>query len=276
MTVISNLGDIVRDIVKPERKIAIGGGAMFLKPMEVIREIIRQQIKELEIITLIGDLDIDLLCGVGALKEIQSCYIGLPMIGMALNFRKSIEQGTGLILKEWTELSMVRAFQAGAMGIPVVPIRSLLGSDLVKVRSDFREVIIDNKKYIEIPALNPDLAIIHAYAADPNGNIFYPSKHILDDFSILPAQCSNELFVTVEKMITNQEGRELVEQGFIPMFPYIEVDYVAEAPRGAWPTGFPPLYTGDMGHLMNYSGMSRSSEGFDMYLQEHVYKEDSR
>jgi len=86
MTIISNLSDIVHEIILPNTKIAIGGGAMFLKPMEIVREIIRQQIKELEIITLIGDLDVDLLCGVGAIKKLQSCYVGLPMIGMALNF----------------------------------------------------------------------------------------------------------------------------------------------------------------------------------------------
>jgi glutaconate CoA-transferase subunit A len=275
MTVISNLNDIVSDIVVPNTKIAIGGGAMFLKPMEVVREIIRQQIKELEIITLIADLDVDLLCGVEAIKKLQACYVGLPMIGMAFHFRKSIEKGTGLIYMEWSELSMVKAFQAGAMGVPVVTIRSLLGSDLVKVRSDFQEVVIHGKKYIQVPALNPDIAIIHAYAADRNGNVYFPKHHILDDFSILPAQCSKVLFVTVEKLISNQEGREIVEQGHLPMFSYLDVDFIAEVPRGAWPTGFPPIYAGDMGHLMTYSGMARNPETFQMYLHEHVLKEES-
>ncbi len=274
MTIFSNLSDIVGEIVLPQTKIAIGGGAMFLKPMEVVREIVRQRIKELEIITLIGDLDVDLLCGVGAIKKVQSCYIGLPMIGMALNFRNSIEKGSELEYLEWSELSMVRAFEAGAMGIPVVNIRSLLGSDLVKVRSDFQEVIIHGKKYIQVPALNPDLSIIHAYAADRNGNVFYPKQHILDDFSLLPAHCSKVLFVTVEKILSNQEGREIVEKGHIPMFSYIDVDYIAEAPKGAWPTGFPPIYAGDMGHLMTYSGMSRNSDTFHKYLQDHVLKEE--
>ncbi|MFX0086327.1 MAG: CoA transferase subunit A [Candidatus Hodarchaeota archaeon] len=274
MTIISNLSDIVSEVILPQTKIAIGGGAMFLKPMEVVREIIRQQIKDLEIITLIGDIDIDLLCGVGAIKKVQSSYVGLPMIGMALNFRKSIEKGTGLVYSEWSELSMIRAFQAGALGIPVVAVRSLLGSDLVKIRSDFQEVVIHGKKYIQVPALNPDLAIVHAYAGDQNGNIFYPTQHVLDDFSLLPARCSKVLFVTVEKIISNQEGREIVEQGHLPMFSYLEVDFIAEAARGAWPTGFPPVYAGDMGHLMTYSGMSRDSDTFQIYLKENVLNEE--
>lgn len=275
MTVISNLSDIVREIILPKTKVAIGGAAMFLKPMEAVREIIRQQIKDLEIITLIGDLDVDLLCGVKAISVLQSCWLGLPMIGMAHNFRKAIEKGSGLVFKEWSELSMVRAFQAGAMGLPVTTVRSLLGSDLVKVRPDFKEVVIQNKKYIQVPALNPDLAIIHAYAADSNGNVYYPKQHILDDFSLLPAFCSKQLFVCVEKMISNQEGREIIEQGHIPMFSYLDVDYIAKTPKGAWPTGFPPEYAGDMGHFMTYSGMSRTPETFQAYLQQEVYKEDT-
>ena len=137
---------------------------------------------------------------------------------------------------------MVRAFQAGAMGTPMIRLRSLLGSDLVKIRNDFTEVIYNNKRYIEVPAITPDIAIIHAYAGDHNGNIYYPKHHALDDFSTLPAKSASELFVSVEKIISNDEGRNLVEKGHAVMFSSLDVDYLAEAPKGAWPTGFPPLY----------------------------------
>ena len=273
MTKIGNLADIVRETITPNTKLAIGGGAMFLKPMEAIREIIRQKIKDLIIYTLIGDFDIDLLIGVGAIKELHSCYVGLPMLGMAKNFRKSIEKDRNLIFHEWTELSMVRAFQAGALGLPVTHVRSILGTDFVTIRPDFKEVEIDNKKYVQIPSISPDIALIHAYAADTTGNIYYPKFHVLDDFSTLPALSSKELFVTVERIITPQEGRDLLSQGQSLMFSYLDVDYIVHAPRGAFPTGFPPEYAGDMGHLMTYSGMSTSTEGFNMYLEQFILKE---
>ena len=270
MVKIDSVSNIVGEIIIPSKKIAIGGGAMFLKPMEIVREIIRQKITDLHVVTLIGDLDIDLLIGVKAISELDSCYIGLPMIGMARNFRNAIEHDDNLIFNEWTELSMVRAFQAGAMGTPAILLRSLLGSDLVKLRDDFKEVMYNNKPYIEVPAITADIALIHAYAGDLNGNVYYPKHHALDDFSTLPAKVASELFVSVEKIISNEEGRKLVEEGHAVMFSSLDVDYLAEAPKGAWPTGFPPLYASEMGHLMTYSGMQQSGM-FTQYLEEHVY-----
>ncbi len=271
-----SLSTLVTEAIKPGLKIAFGGGAMFMKPMEVVREIIRQGIKELNAITLIGDLDIDLLVGVGAIRSLHASYVGLPMIGMARNFRRAIEKDHSLEFFEWTEMSMIRAYQAGALGVPKIAIRSLLGSDLVKVRKDFTEVTIDYKSYIEVPALNPDVAIIHSYAADNNGNVFYPSKVVLEDFSILPALCSKKLFVSVEKIISNTEGRELIEKGHSVMFSCLDVDYIVETPRGAYPTGFPPLYAGEIGHIMTYSGMSNYPEGFQAYLDEHILNKPSK
>ncbi|MHA1995907.1 MAG: CoA transferase subunit A [Candidatus Hodarchaeales archaeon] len=271
MAVIGTVEDLVKRVITPNKKISFGGAALFLKPMEVVREIIRQGIKELEIYTLIGDLDIDLLLGVNAVKELHSSYVGLPMVGMAKHFRNAIEKEQNVIFKEWTELSMVRAFQAGAMGTPAIMLRSLLGSDLVKLREDFEEVTYGGKEYIQVPAIVPDLAIVHAYAADKNGNVYYPKHHALDEFSTLPAHCAKELFVTVEKVITNEEGRKLIQQGQATMFSSIDTDYVAEAPKGAWPSGFPPFYASDMGHIMTYSGMAQMPETFEMYLQEYVF-----
>jgi glutaconate CoA-transferase subunit A len=267
MPEIGKIAEIVTSIIKPEIKLAIGGAAMLFKPMEVIREIIRQEIKDLRVITLIGDLDIDLLAGVAAISELHSSYVSLPMVGMAQNFRRAIEKEKTLKYHEWTEYSMVRAFQGGAMGLPVVAIRTLLGSDLVKIRLDFEEVTLNGQKYIQVPSIYPDVAIIHAWAADDNGNVYYPKNHILDEFSTLPALCSKTLFVTVEKMVSSEEGRDMIDQ---VMFNYLDVDYLAVAPKGAWPAGFTPLYAADMGHYMSYSGTSRSPDGFQSYLEENV------
>lgn len=272
MTEIRDLSDIVSEIIKPGVKLAIGGAAMLMKPMEIIREIIRQGIKDFQVITLIGDLDIDLLSGVGAITEVHSSYIGLPMVGMANNFRRAIEKSKTLKYHEWTELSMVRAYQAGRMGVPFVPVRSLLGSDLVKIRPDFEEITYQERKFVQIPSIQPDIAIVHAYAADPHGNIYYPKYHILDEFSTLPALCAKTLFVTVEKVITEEEGREVSDR---VMFSYLDVDYIAETPNGALPSGFPPLYAVDMGHYMAYSGSSRSTEGFQSYLANNVIHKEA-
>ncbi|MHA1978477.1 MAG: CoA transferase subunit A [Candidatus Hodarchaeales archaeon] len=273
MAQIGSVEELVKQVITPNKKISFGGAALFLKPMEVVREIIRQRIKNLRIYTLIGDLDIDLLLGVNAINELHSSYVGLPMVGMAKHFRNAIEKEQSVLFKEWTELSMVRAFQAGAMGSPAIMLRSLLGSDLVQIRQDFEEVTYRGIKYIRVPAIVPDLAIVHAYAADQNGNVYYPKHHALDEFSTLPAQCAKELFVTVERLISNEEGRELVQQGQSTMFSSIDTDYVALAPKGAWPSGFPPFYASDMGHIMTYSGMAQMPETFEMYLQEYVFNE---
>lgn len=272
---IGSLEAVVEKAVKSNKIIAIGGAALFLKPMEIIREIIRQGINDLIVYTLIGDVDIDLLLGVKAIKELHSSYVGMPMIGMAKNFRLSTEGQPSITFQEWTELSMIRAYQAGALGAPILHMRSLLGSELVSLRDDFQEVDINGKIYVQIPALTPDLAIVHGWASDHNGNIFYPKNHLLDEFSTLPALCADELLVSVEKLISNEEGRELVEQGHEVMFSSLETNYVIETPRGAWPSGFPPFYASDMGHIMMYSSMANSPETFLSYLDEYVINTNS-
>ena len=76
--------------------------------------------------------------------------------------------------------------------------------------------------------------------------------------------------MSVERIISIDEGRKLVEEGHTVMFSSLDVDYLAEAPNGAFPTGFPPLYASEMGHLMTYSGMQQAGM-FNQYLEEHVY-----
>ena len=268
---IDKLELLIGELVKPEKTIAIGGGALLFKPMEAIREIIRQKVKNLTVYTLIGDMDIDLLMGVNAITHLHSSYVGLPMIGMARNFRRVLEGDSNVKYHEWTELGMVRAFQAGALGTPYVLVRSFLGSDLVSLRDDFVEVEYNSKKYVRVPAINPDLAIVHAYAADPHGNVYCPEDRLLEDFITLPALCSKELLVTVEKLITEEEGRQMTNQ---ILFSYLDVDYIAVTPNGAWPSGFPPFYPTDMSHLMEYSGMATVPETLELYLQEHVRQKE--
>ena len=106
--------------------IGIGGASLVYKPMAIIRALVKKGVKNLTIYTLIGDVDVDMLSGVGSIKKVCAPYVGFPMIGLAPNFRRAAQNGE-IEVKEYSELTFTLGIRASSMGVPFITTRSLLG-----------------------------------------------------------------------------------------------------------------------------------------------------
>lgn len=165
------------------------------------------------------------------------------------------------------------AFQAAEKGVPFMPLRGLIGSDVLKNRPDWK--VIDNPfedasegsdPIVLLPAIKPDIALFHAPMADRDGNVWIGRQREL----MTMAHAAEKTVVTVEKMF---DGNLLTDKtlaaGTIPGF-YIESVAVAE--RGCWPLPLPDHYAWDAEHLKEYAGLAATEDGFRQYLDRYVYE----
>lgn len=234
-------------------------------PMAATRALLRGKASDL---TLIGGptsgLQADLLIGDGRVSLIETAAVTLNEFGQAPRFRAAI--GTGAVkIKDSTCPAIHAALQAAEKGLPFIPLRGLIGSDLLAARADW--VVIDNP-YAEgagdpivlLPAIEPDIALIHADRADREGNVWIGARRE----ALTMAHAARRTLVTVEKIVDdNLMDDPAMAPGTIPAL-YIES--VAECPAGAWPLGFADRYGPDAEHMRGYARQARSAEGFQDYL----------
>ena len=160
--------------------------------------------------------------------------------------------------------------QAGAMGVPFVPVRGLYGSDLLAIRGDFK-VIEDpyapRQQVVVAPALRPDVFLTHGAIADRLGNVITVDEGRND---LLAAQASHRVLVSVEEL-SEEPLTPATRPGWI-FIPAFYVDAVVLAPRGAHPTGFAGLYDPDEAHMAEYVRAAGSDEGLAAYLERYVFE----
>ena len=161
------------------------------------------------------------------------------------------------------------ALQAAEKGVPFMPLRGLIGSDLLRVRPDWQ--VIDNPladgggdPIVLLPALRPDVALFHAPFADEHGNVWLGARREL----VTMAHAARETLVTVEEV---RPGDLLADETLAAgTLPALYVTALAEAPQGAWPLGLAGRYEPDRAHLADYARLAASEEGFAAYCAAHV------
>ncbi|MEK8128018.1 CoA-transferase [Paenibacillus filicis] len=240
--------------------VAISGN-MEMSPMALIGELLRAEKRSLSLICSgAAAINADMLIGAGVVSSLEFSQITMGEFGFGPNFRRAVERGT-LQLREHACPSLAAALQAGAMGIPFIPVRGLVGTDYMRVRPDFRVVTnpYDEQEDLAIvPALCPDVALFHGYKADVLGNVIAsPSQN-----NRLLAQASGFTVASVEELVSPEELRR--EPGSI--IPSIYIDAVVVAPGGARPTACPGNYELDEEHVHRYMEASRTEAGFAAYL----------
>ncbi len=224
--------------------VAVGGGVMARKPLAAVRALAASGARELELVTFTGSLDVERLLGAGCLRSVRSSHVSLGEAGRASAFEAAVVAGEIEDLEE-SEWMLLGRLRAAAAGMPFLPTRAGLGSELVAARG-LREVLdpYTGTSYLAVPALHPDLALIHAWRADSDGNVQmpWPPEH-LADVDVLIARAAKRAIVTVERLVPAEEVRRTAERTVLFGF---EVDAVVEAPRGAWPTASAPDYGPDV------------------------------
>jgi glutaconate CoA-transferase subunit A len=240
-------------------------------PMEIVRALIRRQARDLRLITLTSaGMSADLLIGAGCVAEIETPGVSLGEFGPAPRFTNAIKNGL-IKIKDSTCPAIHARLQAGEKGVPFMPLRGIIGSDLLKVRPDWK--VIDNPfgdgddPIVLLPAAKPDAAILHASMADDHGNVWVGRRLELKT----AAHAARESFVTVERFY---EGNMIEDDRYAAgVIPALYIGRIAQAEHGAWPMAFWDKYGRDSDHLREYAKLARSDDGFQEYLAAHVLGE---
>lgn len=236
--------------------------------MAATRALIRRGVRRLHLVALpASTLQADMLIGAGCIETLETSAVSLGEFGPAPRFTAAMISGM-VKMKDATCPAIYAAVEAAEKGIPFMPLRGLIGSDLMKHRSEWR--VIDNPygnddPIVLLPAIRPDVTLFHAPMADRMGNVWIGRQR---DLATL-AHASQRTIVTVEKL---HEGNLLddpvLAAGTLPGF-YVEAVAVAE--NGAWPLPLPDHYAADGEHLQEYARLAASADGFARYLDQYVH-----
>ncbi len=250
------------------------GGYICRPPFSLIHEIIRQRKRDLTIVRSNAADDFDMLIGAGCVKRFIATFISLGLYGLARCFRRSIEKGIPhkIELEEYTNLSLPLMLMAGACGMPFVPVKDMIGTDLTKIKSFLGEnkyktidSPFDGKPVTLVPALNPDLAIIHVQQADPEGNA--QIWGIGGDCK-WGANAAKKVIVSCERIVSREIVGKDPSRTIVPGF---KVAAVVEEPFGAHPGYTPGFYDVDFSFGYLYQQASSTEEKFNEFLKEWVF-----
>jgi glutaconate CoA-transferase subunit A len=250
------------------------GGYICRTPFAAIHEIIRQRKNNLTVTRSNAADDFDMMIGAGLVKRFIGTFLSLGIYGLGRCYRRSMEKSIPhkIEVEEYTNLSLPMMLMAGAMGMPFVPVKDMVGTDLLNVKSFMGEnkykmidSPFDGKPTLLVPALKPDVAIIHVQQADEEGNA--QMWGIGGDCRV-GANAAGKVIVSCERIV----GREIIgkdpSRTIVPSF---KVVAVTEEPFGAHPGYTPGFYDVDFGFGYQYQQASNSVEGFDNFLKEWVF-----
>jgi glutaconate CoA-transferase, subunit A len=249
---------------------AIPDGAKLVVPpdysgvaMAATRALISRGPKRLFLVCApVSGLQAEMLIGSGAVETIETSAVTLGEFGPAPRFVEAVRRGA-IQLKDATCPAIHAGLQAAEKGLPFMPLRGIIGSDLLVHRPDWR--VIDNPfakddPIVALPAIEPDIALFHAPLADRDGNVWIGRRREL----MTIAHASKRTLVTVEAISeTNLFDDESLAAGVIPS---LYVESVAEARRGAAPLGLWSAYEADETFLRDYVRAAKTQEGFDAFI----------
>ncbi len=249
-------------------RLVMGGMVLQRQPMALVYELVRRGVRDLTVATFVGGNAIDLLVGVGAVQRIEAAYMGMGPFGFAPHFRKAVEAGR-VEVDDISESAMMARFKAAGAGVPFLPHRSLLGTDMPKYSRHVREITcpFTGQPLHAVRALESDVTILHAHVADAYGNVQFPLQRNTDELDQVFAKAAKTLIVTVERIIPHEEVLSRSTQTIIP---FHWVDMVVEVPYGAHPGSVDGLYREDEAHLRRYVEAAKTPEAFRAYLDEFV------
>ncbi len=249
--------------------IAIGGSSLSRKPMALVRALARSNRRDLRLIVNVGGPEVDLLIGTGKVQEVVYAFVGFEVMGLAPHFRRARQEGT-VRFQEWTEFTVMAGLDATIKRVPYLPTRVALGTDILRVNSAFRTIRdpFEGETLVAVPALHPDVALIHVNLADPQGNgVILGDGHM----DALCAKAARKTFLSAEQIVLPERlqtyGRD------VHIFRTM-VAGVVEAPWGAHLTGCAPEYRADLLHVQEYLNAARDGGAWNAYLERYVYVSD--
>jgi glutaconate CoA-transferase subunit A len=246
-------------LLVPGGTLGLGGMTLYRRPVAFVQALLGAGVTDLTLISLTCGFESDLMVGAGRVRRVRTCYFGLEAFGLAPMFTQQATAGKVEVIEE-TEASLGFGLRATLAGVGFMPSLAWLGTDLPQVRPDVKTVQdpYSSREYTAFPALSADLMVIHAPVADRLGNAKVYGNLALDRELGLAA---DQVIITAERVVDRLTG---------PLqLPGVGVDFVVEAPRGAWPTSCYPDYPLDGDELLDYVKACTSGQ-FDTYLERFL------
>lgn len=266
MTSFLSLHDAIDRYVNNGAVVAMEGFTHLI-PFAAGHEIIRQQKRELCLIRMTPDLIYDQLVGMGCARKLVFSWGGNPGVGMLHRLRDAVENEWPhpLEIEEHSHAAMANAYAAGAAGLPCAIFRGYQGSDLVGVNPNIKFIMcpFTGEQLAAVPAIRPEVTIIHAQRADLAGNVLIEGIIGVQKEAALAA---TNVIVTVEEVVDDL----LAPSANSTILPHWTIDAIVEAPGGALPSYAHGYYRRDNAFYTAWDAISRSRETFLSWMGEHV------
>lgn len=246
-------------------KVALGGWIFNSQPMALVRQLIRQGAKDLDLIPAPGSIAPDMLIGAGRARSTACVFLSFEQHGLAPQFRRACEAGR-LKVYEMDGPGIVGGLRAALCDLPFMPIPDL-ATDLPKVNPEHYRPLPTQpgeRRLLSVPPIKPDLCLIHAQQADEHGNVQFLGGPFFD---VMLAQVSRRVVVSVDRIVSSATIRR---SNHLTKLTANMVHAIVEAPHGAHPTASATLYREDHAHLREYVKASAKDEAFGAYLDRYV------
>lgn len=242
--------------------LAIGGNTLYRRPVAFVRALLKRYLQSgeprgLTLLAFTAGFEADLLVGSGMISRVRSCYFGLEIFGLAPMFTYLVNHGQLEVIEE-TEASLAFGLRAQMAGVGFMPGRGWIGTDLPELRKDVKMITdpYSGESLMAFPAIQPDVAVIHALKADLDGNALIGENRGVDEELSLTAK---KVFVTAEEIVTELEKVDLIG----PL-----VHGVIYSPQGALPTSCHPLYPMDGQAILEYTSQVGDPASYQQYVQK--------
>lgn len=257
--------DAAAALIEDGAVLGIGGVMDQMVPTELLLGLVRRDARGLHGVTVAAGISVDMLVAGDCLKELSCAIVSFEDLGTSRIFRRAVEGGR-LKFNEHSELTMITRLSAAMSGLPFLPTRGALGTDIAKGEGMKQiECPFSGRPLLACAALAPDVAVIHVHAADEAGNARLDEKHIWHDMVI--ARASRRVIVSAEEIVPGSEIRTDPQRTFLPAF---AVDAVVEAPAGARPTTCRPRYRADKPALREWTEAAADEERVAALLDRWV------
>ncbi len=259
------LHDVIAEFVRDGQAVAMEGFTHLI-PFAAAHELIRQGRRDLHLIRMTPDLIYDQLIGMGCARELTFSWGGNPGVGSLYRLRDAVEHDwpRPLAIHEHSHAGMAAAYTAGAARLPFGVLRGYAGTDLPRVNPQIRSVACPytGEQLATVPALNPDVTILHAQTADRHGNVRIDG---IVGAAREAALAARTLVVTVERVVA-----DIGAAMNAIVLPHWVVSAIAVVPRGAWPSYAHGLYPRDNAFYLAWDAIARERQTFAAWMQRHV------
>lgn len=268
MSKLASMTDAISQYVPDGSSVAIGLALEPFIPFAASHEIIRQRRRNLTLIGPISDILFDQLIGAGCVDKVKAAWVGNVSEGLAHCYRRAVEQSVpkSIVTEEYSNFTIGLALLAGSLGSPYIPTHSLLGSDLPRQNPTFslQQSPLDASPLLLVPALQPDVTIIHVQRSDVDGNAHHWGSLGICEEAMLAAR---DVIVVAEEIVS----REIIlSDPNRVVGPSFKVRAVVHEPWGAHPSAVSGYYNRDHQFYHEYHTRTRTTEDFQQWLDEWV------